>query len=259
MKITILNDNAPGKGCLAEFGLSYLIEADRSVLLDTGISDVFIQNATRMNISLDAIDTVVLSHGHYDHGNGLQQLSGKQLICHPGVFTRRFNKKDNAYIGLNFTKEEASRKFDIIFSRLPYAVSPEIMFLGEIPRVNDFEAQITHFIDDAGADDFVPDDSALAIRTAKGLVIVSGCAHAGICNTIDYARKVTGIPVIHAVLGGFHLRSDNEQTRRTIDYLKKLKIEYIYPSHCTALPALAKFYEAFSIHQVLTGDYYYFG
>jgi 7,8-dihydropterin-6-yl-methyl-4-(beta-D-ribofuranosyl)aminobenzene 5'-phosphate synthase len=259
MKITVLNDNAPGKGCLAEFGLSYLIEADRSVLLDTGITDIFIQNAVRLNISLDDVDTIVLSHGHYDHGNGLQYLRAKKLICHPDVFMRRYNKKDNSYIGLNLTEEDARRKFDIIFSRTPYNISPEIIFLGEIPRYNDFEAQITHFKDDTGADDFVPDDSALAITTSKGLVVISGCAHAGICNTIDYAREVTGISTIHAVMGGFHLRSDNEQTRQTIDYLKKLKVEKVYPSHCTALPALAKFYEAFNIHQVLTGDYFYFG
>src|SRR5512145_1669245 len=107
MKITVLNDNAPGKGCLAEFGLSYLIEADRSVLLDTGITDIFIQNAVRLNISLDDVDTIVLSHGHYDHGNGLQYLRAKKLICHPDVFMRRYNKKDNSYIGLNFTEEDA--------------------------------------------------------------------------------------------------------------------------------------------------------
>ncbi|HEX2933740.1 MAG TPA: MBL fold metallo-hydrolase, partial [Bacteroidales bacterium] len=75
MKITILNDNAPGKGCLSEFGLSFLIEADRKVLLDAGTTDVFLQNAARLGISLDDLDALVLSHGHYDHGNGLQYIS----------------------------------------------------------------------------------------------------------------------------------------------------------------------------------------
>jgi len=130
--------------------------------------------------------------------------------------------------------------------------------LGEIPRVNEFEAQTTHFFTDDGREDFVLDDSALAIKTSNGLVVVSGCAHAGICNTVEYARKVTGVGNVYAVFGGFHLRADNDQTHRTIEFFKQLAIPRIYPAHCTALPAMVRFYEAFNIHQVLTGDHFYF-
>jgi 7,8-dihydropterin-6-yl-methyl-4-(beta-D-ribofuranosyl)aminobenzene 5'-phosphate synthase len=145
-----------------------------------------------------------------------------------------------------------------VLTQTPYRISPEITFLGEIPRICDFEAQTTYFADEEGAEDFVPDDSALAINTSNGLVVISGCAHAGICNTLEYARKVSGIDKVYAVFGGFHLRLDNEQTRQTVNYFKAMAIPHIYPAHCTALPALVRFYEAFSIHQVLTGDHFYF-
>lgn len=260
MKITILNDNAPGKGCLSEFGLSFLIEADKKVLLDAGTSDVFLQNAARIKVNLNDIDAIVLSHGHCDHGDGLQYITGKRLICHPQVFMKRYNKKDHSYIGLKFSEEEARGKFDVIFSQEPHWLSQDIVFLGEIPRVNDFEAQTTVFIDAEGVDDYVPDDSALAIRIPKGLVVVSGCAHAGICNTVEYARQITGISDVYAIMGGFHLRGlENDQTLKTISYLKQLGVEKVYPSHCTGLPALAMFYKEFKIHQVLTGDYFNFG
>jgi 7,8-dihydropterin-6-yl-methyl-4-(beta-D-ribofuranosyl)aminobenzene 5'-phosphate synthase len=259
MKISVLNDNAPGKQCLSEYGFSLFIEADKRILFDTGHSDVFLQNAKRLNISIDTIDCIALSHGHWDHGNGLQHLDRGTLVCHPKVFMERYNRKDNRFIGLSITREEAARKFNLILSSEPYEISSSIIFLGEIPRLNAFESQSTYFEDAEGKEDFVPDDSALVIKTLKGLVVISGCAHAGICNTTEYARKVTGIDKVHAVFGGFHLRNDKEQTLETIKYLSDLKVEKIYPSHCTSLPALSLFYQAFGIHQVLTGDYFYFG
>jgi 7,8-dihydropterin-6-yl-methyl-4-(beta-D-ribofuranosyl)aminobenzene 5'-phosphate synthase len=259
MKISVLNDNAPGRNCLAEYGFSVLIEADKRILLDTGFTDVFLQNARRMNLQIDNVDAIVLSHGHWDHGNGLKFLNSGTLICHPKVFMERYNRKDKRYIGIDITKEEAESRFNVITTDIPYKISPNITFLGEIPRRNQFESQSTYFDDADGNYDFVPDDSALAVKTSKGLVVVSGCAHAGICNTIDYAREVTGIDNVHAVFGGFHLRNDKEQTHETIRYFKELAIENIYPSHCTSLPALSLFYQTFGIHQVLTGDFFYFG
>lgn len=258
MKLTVLNDNAPGKNCLAEFGLSFLIEADKKILFDTGSSDIFLQNAQRLNISLDDLDAVVLSHGHWDHGNGLAHVKPNALICHPAVFTKRFNRKDQRYIGLNLSLEEVKGRFDLHTTSSPYYISKQIVFLGEIPRLNDFEKTPEHFTDANGIPDHIPDDSALAVKTNKGLVVVSGCAHSGICNTIEYAMKITGETKVLAVIGGFHLKADNEQMHKTVDYFKNLGIPQIHPSHCTALPALARFYDAFKINQVLTGDYFYF-
>lgn len=258
MKLTVLTDNAAGRNCLAEFGLSYLIEADRKVLLDAGNSDVFRINASRLNITLEDTNAVVLSHGHWDHGNGLKFFGNKPLITHPSSFSRRYNKKDNSYVGIDQSFEDLSARYQVIISKDPYEISREIIYLGEIPRRNDFEAKYTYFAFEDGSDDYVLDDSALMIRTSGGLVVVSGCAHAGICNTVEYACEVAGTDKVSAVIGGFHLKNDTEVIRKTIDYLKGKGVKHIHPSHCTSLPALAAFHRDFNIFQVLTGDYFYF-
>src|SRR5690606_11398500 len=102
------------------------------------------------------VNTVVLSHGHRDHGDGLKYLQNKRLIVHPGAFIRRFSKKDFLPVGLAITKKEIKTRFDLIETKVPLQISNNFFFLGEIPRQNDFEAQSTHFADDLGNDDFVP-------------------------------------------------------------------------------------------------------
>ena len=258
MKLTVLNDNAPGDVCNSEHGLSYLVEADKTILFDTGSSDLFLKNAALLNINIDKVDTVVLSHGHWDHGNGLVHLKNKNLITHPDSFQKKYRKRDHSYIGLPLTHIEASEKFNLITTKKPYQISEQITFLSEIPRLNSFEAKTTSFELDNGTEDFVPDDSALVVKTEKGLVIVSGCAHSGICNTIDYAMNITNINTVYGVIGGFHLKKNDIQTQKTIDYFKNLNIKAIYPSHCTALPALAAFHQMFNTKQVFSGDIIYF-
>ncbi len=258
LKVTILNDNAPGNTCSSEHGLSYIVQADKTILFDLGPSDIFLKNAKKLNVNIDNIDTIALSHGHWDHGNGLKYLTNKKLITHPDSFQKKYRKKDHSYIGLPLSEEEARKNFDLILSKTPYKISEQIIFLGEIPRLNNFEAQITNFVLENGKDDFVLDDSALAVKTKKGLVIVSGCAHSGICNIIEYAQKVTQTKKVYGVIGGFHLKKDDLQTQKTIEYFKNLNIEKIYPSHCTALPALAAFYQNFKINQVLSGNIIFF-
>ena len=258
MKLTILNDNAPGDVCGSEHGLSYFIEADKSILFDAGSSDLFLKNAKLLNLDLNLIDTVVLSHGHWDHGNGLEYIKDKKLITHPDSFQKKYRKKDKSYIGLPFSKEEAEQKFELITTKRPFQISEQIIFLGQIPRLNDFEAKSTSFNLEDGTDDFVLDDSALAVKTKNGLVVISGCAHSGICNIVDYAIKVTGITKVFGVIGGFHLKKNDKQTQKTIEYFKTSEIQKIYPSHCTALPALAAFHQTFNTKQVLSGDIIYF-
>jgi 7,8-dihydropterin-6-yl-methyl-4-(beta-D-ribofuranosyl)aminobenzene 5'-phosphate synthase len=258
MKITVLTENTAGRNCLAEFGLSYLIDADKKVLFDTGNSDVFMQNAERLKVSLNDVDAVVLSHGHWDHGNGLKFFGNKPLLTHPDSFQKRYNKKDNRYVGLDQTYEELLVNYKVITSREPYEISPEIIFLGEIPRINDFEASHTHFTLEDGKDDYVIDDSGLVVMTSNGLVVITGCAHSGVCNMVEYACKVAGNDKVLAVMGGFHLKADNEVTHKTIEYLKAKGVDRIYPAHCTSFPALAAFNREFKFFQVLTGDFFYF-
>lgn len=255
MKITVLTENYAGSGFFAEHGLSYLIEHEgERILFDTGHTDIFIKNAKILGIDIQKeIDMVVLSHGHWDHGNGLQYIDNKTLITHPDVFIKRFRKNDNSNIGLKLSKSKIEEKFKLILKQEPYYISDNIVFLGQIPRLNDFEAKTTSFSDELGAPDFVMDDSAVAVIQDNELIVITGCSHSGVCNIIEYARKVTGINKVGTVIGGFHLKHKNLQTKHTINFLKKNNIKKIYPSHCTALPALAAFYEGFNIEQLKTG------
>lgn len=255
MKITILTENCAGGHLQAEHGLSYLIEIDdQKFLFDTGHSDVFLKNARKLKMDIEnEVKTVVLSHGHWDHGDGLKYLQNKTLIVHPTAFIRRFRKKDFSPVGLSLTKYEVESRVELTESKTPLQISESLWFLGEIPRKNEFEAQTTSFVDDLGNDDFIPDDSALAAVVNKRLAVITGCSHSGICNIVEYAKKVTGISDVQAVLGGFHLKEQNEQTRQTIAYFKSNQIKQVFPSHCTELPALAAFYDAFQIRQIKTG------
>ncbi len=254
MKITILTDNTAGGNLHAEHGISYFIEhKNYELLFDTGHSDLFIKNAEKLGLNLDKIQTIVLSHGHWDHGNGLVHLKNKKLICHPYAFIKRFRKSDNSYIGLNKNWKFYNRQFKIITSTKPYKINDDIIFLGEIPRTTDFEAKTTAYIDEKGNPDFVPDDSAIVIKINDTIAIIAGCSHSGICNITKYAQKITGIEKISLIIGGFHLKKNDTQTQKTIECLQKINPEKIYPSHCTQLPALAQFYNHFKIEQVKTG------
>lgn len=262
VSITILNDNRPSGYLASEHGLAMLIDADEKILFDTGPSDVFLRNAEKMHIDLDDVHTIVLSHGHWDHGNGLPYLFGdessRRLICHPAAFEKKYRKKDHSYIGLSWSQTEVARHFLLRTSKTPVQVTKKIYFLGEIPRNNDFEARTTEFETENGTEDFVPDDSGIAIRTAQGMIVITGCGHAGICNTIDHARNVTGDDRIVAVFGGFHLKKDDEVTRKTVDCFLRIGVKMAYPSHCTALPALVRFYLAYRNPFVSSGDKFVF-
>jgi 7,8-dihydropterin-6-yl-methyl-4-(beta-D-ribofuranosyl)aminobenzene 5'-phosphate synthase len=171
---------------------------------------------------------------------------------------KRYRKADNSYIGLKNSKDEITGKFRLETTPGPYEITGKIIFLGEIPRLTDFESQSTSFVFDDGSPDFVIDDSALAMITDKGIFVVTGCGHAGIVNTLEHAKKVTGIDIINGIMGGFHLKNTDQQTIETISYLKENKVEHVYPSHCTDLPALSAFYDNFGMALVKTGNIYHF-
>ncbi|MDF1573839.1 MAG: MBL fold metallo-hydrolase [Bacteroidales bacterium] len=254
MNLTVLSEKRAMDGFDSEHGLSFLIEVDQKMILfDTGASDLFVHSAAKLGIDLERVDRIVLSHGHWDHGNGLEYLKGKALICHPGCFDKRYRKSGDDYLGISLSREEVAEKFDLETFRRPMMLSEHLWFLGEIPRKNDFEAKYTKYKLKDGSDDYIMDDSGLAVISRQGLVIISGCAHSGICNMIEHSRRVTGIFKVAAVIGGFHLRVVNTQTRKTIECLKKLEVDRVLPSHCTLDPALGLFRRVFGSQEVLTG------
>jgi 7,8-dihydropterin-6-yl-methyl-4-(beta-D-ribofuranosyl)aminobenzene 5'-phosphate synthase len=258
LKISILSENSASHLCQAEHGLSYLIEYDKKILFDTGASDLFKQNAEKMNLSLDDVETVILSHGHSDHGDGLKFIKGKQLICHPDVFMKRFSGQQLKPISLNVDFNVVSSLNSVTLTKEPYWISDKMLFLGQVPRILDFEQKVSNFFFEDKSPDLVMDDSALVINADFGLFVISGCAHSGICNTIEYACKLTGVNEVYGVMGGFHLKDNDLQTAETINYLKSKQLKIVMPSHCTGLPALSQFYPVFKGEMVKTGITYTF-
>jgi 7,8-dihydropterin-6-yl-methyl-4-(beta-D-ribofuranosyl)aminobenzene 5'-phosphate synthase len=253
--INVLVDNTAGAHYRAEHGLSLFIDTgDKKILFDTGQSNLFMENAEKLSVSVNDAEIIILSHGHFDHGNGLEYLRGGILICHPGCFIPRYRENGHENIGLKRELSYYSNKYNLITSREPVKLSERITFLGEIPRETSFENRATSFKMNDGSPDFVVDDSAVAVETEEGLFIVTGCGHAGIVNTVIHAKKVTGVKRLAGVMGGFHLKDCGLQTLETINYLCSEKARYIIPMHCTELPALSAFYEKFRTRQVRTGD-----
>lgn len=259
MKLVVLSEAKAMDGYGFEHGLSFLIqEDDQKILFDTGASDLFLRNAGKMGINLAETDQIVLSHGHWDHGNGLQFLDGLALLCHPGCFVKRYRKSTHDNLGLELSKQEIEASYELKTSREALKLSEHLYFLGEIPRRNDFEALSTKYRLEGGEEDYLIDDSGLACITDKGLVVLSGCAHSGICNMIEHAKHVTGIQRVYAIVGGFHLSSINNQTLRTIEFIRDAGVQRVYPSHCTMAPALGKFHKQFGLHEVKAGATLYF-
>lgn len=266
MKITVLCDDQTKNisHLLAEHGFSLFIDAEKKILFDTGYSDVFLSNAKKLGIDLSKIDIVILSHGHWDHTFGLKHLGKVPILAHPSAFVKRY-RMDGTPIGAPYSLDEMKKRFEVKLSKEPVFITPDIAFLGEIPRKNDFEGKKTVGLVENGKDkvpDPVIDDSGIAIRTSKGLIVISGCAHAGICNTIEHAKHVFNEIRIDTVIGGFHLLDDEKtsaeaktQMKKTIAYFKKNKIPHILPCHCTGLPALSRLYDEFGVERVTSGSW----
>jgi 7,8-dihydropterin-6-yl-methyl-4-(beta-D-ribofuranosyl)aminobenzene 5'-phosphate synthase len=244
---------------LAQHGLSIFVEAEQKILFDAGATDVFIHNAELLGIDVGRADWIVLSHGHWDHADGLKAFNSatkKKLLIHPGAFVDR-RKASGQYNGMFYNQEDMEQKFDLCLSKAPYRLADRIWFLGKIPRINAFEAIQTPFFYLRGEDpipDFIFDDTALVIETRKGLVIITGCSHAGVCNISEYARQVTRRSSVLAVIGGFHLIGNPTQLQKTIDYFQRNPVGHLYPMHCTDLAALAAFHQAFGIRKLCVGD-----
>lgn len=252
MKLTVLVENIANGRLQAEWGLSYIVESDERILFDAGASDLFLRNAEKLQEDIEGIEKVVLSHGHWDHGTGLQYLEGKKIYGHTAIFMERYSGKRS--IGLPFTKESIEEKNTLILEDGPQKISENITFLGEIPRKSKLQNVAGYFTDKDGNQDFVSDDSGIIIEEEGALNIITGCAHAGLINTIDYAIKITGNENINSVIGGFHLLGKDEITTETIKYLREKKVGKIYPSHCNQFPALAEFYTVFGCKPLRTGD-----
>lgn len=254
-RITVLCENSVGplSGTLGEHGFAALIEPSdgEPVLFDTGQGLTLLHNARRMNKDLSGVGQVVLSHGHYDHAGGLKSLldecGAKQVFAHPSVFMSRFRLKDTGEcypIGIPSSREEleaAGASFDL--SGEYRAIASAMHLTGEIPRVTDFETGDQGLYGDCTGQDLdtTPDDQSLVLETEKGLVLVLGCCHAGLANTVEHVAYMTGRRDIYAVIGGTHLGfCSQEQLTKTASLLRTVGVKKLAAGHCTGFAAAAR-------------------
>ena len=271
------------KPLLAEHGFSAMVQtddADERILWDAGVSQVaLMENMRRMELDFQAVATIALSHGHFDHyaamttfldemdltpkrkewGKTVNQetvedyIAASQIpiVAHPAAFRERWWRKDDGTLIGPVTPPPAlawqAAGARIVHASEPYQLAAGCWTTGYVPRKS-FEktGRPTKLLYRQGADllpDDIDEDQAIVINVkGKGLVVLSGCAHSGIMNTVKHAQAFTGVDSIYAVIGGFHLaRADDDEIRKTIDFVKSVNPTFIMPSHCTGFKAMCQF------------------
>ena len=267
---------------VAEHGFSALITipgpeegSNNSFLYDTGVSENgVIHNVDIFGINLNKIDGIILSHGHFDHFAGLVNIIKRisfsrqsstnniDVFTHPDAFLKRWEifpdgtrAKSPVLDEHRLQKMGAKIHKNTGVNYLPSKASPLLVITGEIPRETSFEKGFPYqYIEDPSneksliPDPLIKDDQALVVNIlSKGLVILTGCGHAGIINTINYAKKITGVDRIHAILGGFHLPADGgiyeAAIEPTLKEFQKVQPDYLIPCHCTGWKAANRIIE----------------
>ncbi len=269
---------------LAEHGFAALVDLEEvgvRILWDAGISQVaLLENAERMKIDLTTVDKIALSHGHRDHFAALTSVircvakkpgarewardapveeirtwvKGQKvpLIAHPAAFRERWGiAKDGKKRGPHTVPREEweAAGAEIVLSEGPYRLGPGCWTTGAVPRKSFEQAGTPASLAYREGDEFIrdrlDDDQAIAIHVQdRGLVVLTGCAHSGVVNTIRHAQKISGVERVFAVLGGFHLaRAKEDEIERTIDEIVSMRPEMVVPTHCSGFRATGRFAE----------------
>lgn len=251
LRITVLaDDHVAAPDVLAEHGLSMLIETDDwRILFDTGQGKVLRGNADALGIRLAGLYAVVVSHGHYDHTGGLaillRECSPSAIFLHPAALQPKYAKSDNAphrSIGIpECSRQALSAVTDrVVLTESATEVVPGVWCTGEIPRVPaNGPSETGFFLDgDCRAPDPLADDQALFIETSNGIVLIAGCAHAGVANTLDRVSALTGCGEVFAVIGGLHLwRATPPQLETSANAMGRRNARILAPCHCTGMGA----------------------
>lgn len=261
IKIYTLVDNTAGYGYQGEWGLSFYIEGfGHKILFDTGMTSLASENARLAKIDLSSIDVLILSHGHNDHTGGLadflKYIGEVQVIAHPDIWTKKYvreNQNSFEYIGIPACREELeSRGARFHLTKKSFKICQSIIITGEINLNNSYEKIDSDLLAKTTgkfSSDSMMDDLSLIIQTDRGLVVVTGCAHRGIINTLQHAQKMTGDHRILNVIGGFHLyKASQERLDWTIQNLKAMGVQKVSPCHCTGFNAMVQIYQNMPEH-----------
>ena len=247
---TVCENNSPGLGLLPEYGLSMVLErGNRRIIFDTGCGTGLVANAKLLDIDLSSLEAAVLSHGHQDHTGGLKDLLEKNnplpVYAHPDIFNNYLYARGRGavYCGPAWDREQLEKmgaRFH--FSREPVELDEGLIITGEIPRVVDYEEQDPIFLrktDSGFVQDEIYDDQSMVVESPQGTVVLLGCTHAGLINTLRYVTQLTGKSKIYAVIGGTHLMNVSEgRLARTLKALEEFDIEVMAPCHCTGFRAI---------------------
>lgn len=259
IKITTLSENTANIGFIAEWGLSMLIEADGlRILFDTGASFTAVYNAQLLGIDFSSVDKIVLSHGHWDHTGGLFNVLKRRgekvdIIGHPDIWAAKYTqgeKYGERYLGIPFNREQLEglgARFHL--TKEPVWITDNIVTSGEIPMVTEYEEIDSYlYVKENGVfkPDHLADDLAIAINTELGLIIILGCCHRGIINTIHHFQEITGQYQVNCVIGGIHLMDASpERLAKTVTDLKQIGVQRLGVSHCTGFEASSRMAQEF--------------
>ncbi|MBN2018669.1 MAG: MBL fold metallo-hydrolase [Sedimentisphaerales bacterium] len=257
IRITILIDDKASRTDLnAEHGLSLWIEyGEKRILFDTGQSDNLLGNAEKLSVDLAQTDAVVISHGHYDHTGGLSAVldiaAKAKIYLHPAAIETKFSRKTSGAksIGMSDSAKKAVKDRHVIWTVTPAQLFTGMAVTGQVPRINDFEDVGGNFFLDENCQkpDELLDDQSLFVESARGLIVVLGCAHAGVVNILNYVAELTNQGHIYAIIGGTHLLNASlERIERTIKAIKRYNMQQVCPAHCTGSEAVAEFRNAFA-------------
>ena len=264
-KITKRYRVMPGKSIHAEHGLAYYMEAvvngkTSACMFDYGLDPMGVMNnIALLGLDLGKTNAFSLSHGHFDHWMGAVSIlkqnqsriaGGTPFYVGEEAFARRYSLRPGTTEAMDIgqLKKEDIEAFGVKVMEVkkPVQIIPGAYFTGNIERVTTYEKVPPSFLIKRGEepepDDFRGEQALFFNVKGKGLVVLSGCAHAGIVNTVRHAQKIAGTDKIHAVMGGFHLiNAKPEVIQNTVADIKATRPDYIIPTHCTGFEAILAF------------------
>lgn len=246
MKVNILTDNRVSKrGLLAEHGLSIFIETVKgNFLFDTGQSAVYLHNAQKMGLDLTKTDHLIISHGHYDHGGGLNYFPNPDQLPLVYVHERALGKRYKIMPDGNFQEVGLgwSSEFKLVQTQDYYQIMPGVILCGNIPQTVEFETVTPGFYQaDKQTPDLLEDEQMLIFDVAGGLCIFLGCSHPGVANCLNQAKKLFPDKNINTLVAGMHLNiASPQRIQKTINFLQAQKIKNVVPLHCTGIMAITE-------------------